>query len=82
MGQWGRGTFNNRAESLRYHLVELGEEVGAGNVWQYMRKAKSFKQNLHGAGKAYLDNGRTRYMKSGQYITLDQNGKIVSYGLQ
>jgi RHS repeat-associated protein len=81
-GLWDKSTFDTLADSLRYHFNEHGEELGAKNVWQFMRKAEGFKQNLRGAGRAALDGGKTRYMKNGKYIILDGNGNIVSFGLQ
>ena len=82
LGSWSKGTLNTVADSLRYHFAEHGAEVGAKNIWQYMRKAAGFKQNLKGATTAALDNGATRYMKKGQYIILDKSRKILSYGKQ
>ena len=73
VGGWSKGTLNTMADSLRYHFAEHGTEVGAKNVWQYMRKAAGFKQNLKGASKASLENGATRYTKKGQYIILDRD---------
>ena len=58
-----------------------GSGVGAENVWQYLRKAEGFAKNLKGATKAALEDGKTRYMKNGRYIILDEDKKIVSYGL-
>jgi len=79
VGAWGRGSFKTVSASLRYHNEVHGAEVGAKNVWQYMRKAEAFKQNLKGATKHAVENG-TRYEKNGKYIILDKDKKILSYG--
>jgi filamentous hemagglutinin len=70
------------ADSIKYHFKRHGTEVGASNEWQYLRKAEAFNQNLRGARKSYLPDGRTRYMKDGKYIIKDAEGKIISYGLE
>src|SRR5579872_337030 len=83
VGEWSKGGFETVADSLRYHHGEHGAEVGAKNVWQYMRKADGFKQNLKGAAKSSIPGstpGVTRYAKKGKYIDLDTNGKIISFG--
>src|SRR5262249_49137114 len=83
VGAWSKGGFTTVADSLRYHNAEHGAEVGAKNVWQYMRKAQGFKQNLKGATKSSVEGstpGVTRYVKKGMYIDLDSNGKIISFG--
>jgi hypothetical protein len=81
LGQWNKSSFRTRADSLRYHFNRHGAEVGAKDVWQYMRKAEGFKQNLRGAGKAFLDDGKIRYMKDRRYIILDSNKDIISFGI-
>ncbi len=83
VGAWEKGSFTTVAASLRYHNEEHAAEVGAKNVWQYMRKAEGFKRNLKGATKSSVEGatpGVTRYTKNGKYIDLDSGGKIVSFG--
>lgn len=82
--KWGKGTFDSTEDSLKYHFKEHGEEVGAKDIDQYVRKAEGFSQNLKGASKSYPDNGTpgaTRYTKNGKYIIIGPDGKILSYGL-
>lgn len=82
--KWGKGTFDSTEDSLKYHFKEHGEEVGAKDIDQYVRKAEGFSQNLKGANKSYPDNGTpgaTRYTKNGKYIIIGPDGKILSYGL-
>lgn len=76
----GAGTFEKVGASIAYHFEKHGAEVGAGSVWQYLRKAEGFAKNLKGATKTALDDGATRYTKNGKYVILDENKKILSYG--
>ena len=82
--KWGEGSFDNVDDSIEYHYKKHGEEVGASNVRQYLRKAKEFARNLKGARKVGNVNGTTsgviRYVKNGRYIDLAPNGDIVSFG--
>lgn len=81
---WGKGTFDSVEDSLNYHFNEHGEEVGAKNINQYVKKAEGFRQNLRGANKSYPDNGTAgavRYSKNGKYIIIGPDGKILSFGL-
>ena len=80
VGGWSKGTFETTGNSLRYHFAEHGTELGAKNVWQYMRKAEAFLNNLRGAKTMALEGGGTRYTKSGRYIILDKDKKILSFG--
>ena len=80
IGAWSRGTFSKVSESLDYHFHKHGFEVGARSLVDYMRKASAFASNLRGATRTQLENGLTRYVKSGYYVIKDQAGKIVSYG--
>jgi hypothetical protein len=82
VGSWGAGTFETVARSIRYHFAEHGAEVGASNVWQYLRKAEAFARNLRGASRTQLENGATRFVKNGKYVIKDSSGKIISYGLE
>jgi len=69
------------ADSIRYHFGEHGEEVGAENVWQYLRKADNFG-SLKGRGIPI--EGRTdgvlHYFKGDRYIDVAPGGGIISYG--
>jgi hypothetical protein len=43
MRRWAADPETGRiADSIRYHFGEHGSEVGADNVWQYLRKADNF----------------------------------------
>jgi len=82
--KWDKGTFNSAEDSLKYHYEQHGDEVGAENIDQYVRKAEGFAQNLKGATKSYPDGGTAgavRYTKNGKYIIMSPDGKILSYGL-
>ncbi len=75
MKLWGKGSFRNRAESIRYHV----NKHGGGDYVKYLRKAANF--NFKGARSTGIrDDGTIRFWrKSGEFIIMD-NGKIVSYG--
>ena len=84
-GNWGRGTFDSVEESLQYHFDKHGEEVGAKDIEQYIRKANGFRENLKGAKKTPLENGTpgsVRYTKNGKYIIIGPDEEILSYGLE
>ena len=71
--------------SVAYHFYEHGEEVGATDISQYLRKADGFKANLRGAHKSYIEgyvDGVIRYSKNGKYIDLAPDGSIISFGKQ
>lgn len=78
---WDKGDDDKLSDSLRYHFNEHGAKVGALDLWQYLRKAEAFAQNLKGAQKARLDSGKTRYTKNGRYIIQTANGKTLSFGI-
>ena len=82
--KWGKGSFKNTEKSIEYHFNEHGEEVGASDLRQYLRKAKEFARNLKRARKVGRVKGRTpgviRYEKNGKYIDLAPNGDIISFG--
>ena len=80
VGGWSSGTFEKIGASIAYHFEKRGEEVGAKDVWQYLRKAEGFAKNLKGAEKKALEDGATRHTKNGKYVILDENKKILSYG--
>lgn len=79
---WSRGTFPTVAESIKYHFIRHANEVSADNVWQYLRKAEAFTQNLRGAKINISGNDALRYVKKGYYVIKDQAGKILSFGIE
>jgi len=71
------------SDSIRYHFGEHGEEMGAGNIWRYLRQAKAFSQQLRGVRGSPVEGsteGVMRYVKQGKYIDLAPGGKIISFG--
>jgi len=81
---WNKGSFDSAEESLEYHFNKHGEEVGAKDIDQYVRKAEEFaktakkgsiKRNVEGAVEGVI-----RYIKNGKYIDLAPDGSIVSFG--
>ena len=84
-GKWNKGSFDSQEDSLNKHYNKHGDEVGAKDMQQYLRKAESFAQNLRGAKKARISGhtqGVTRYYKNGKYIDLAPDGTIISFGKQ
>jgi RHS repeat-associated protein len=82
---WSPGSYGSSERSLKKHFEKHGEDVGAVDEAQYLRKAQEFKKNLKGASKSKVPGytqGVTRYKKNGKYIDLDSNGNIVSFGKQ
>lgn len=82
--KWNKGTFDTPEDSLMYHFKKHGQEVGASDVEQYLRKAEAFSEQLRGATKKginYPTSGVTRYYKNGKYIDKIGN-QIVSFGKQ
>lgn len=80
-----QGTFDSVEASLDYHFTEYRKEVGAVDIDQYVRKVESFSQNLRGARKSYPTEGTLgaiRYTKSGKYIIIGPDKKILSFGLE
>ena len=80
---WHEGSFASAGESLAYHFAEHGEEVGAASAEQYLNKALEFSKSLRRAASAPVDGlteGVTRYSKSGRYIDLAPDGRIISFG--
>src|SRR3712207_7765647 len=47
-----RGSHRTVAESIRAHFDKHGADVGAANVWQYLRKVAAFKRQLRGDRKS------------------------------
>ncbi len=82
VAQWSKGTFPTVAESIKYHFMRHGKEISANTVWQYLRKADAYTQNLRGAKVYILENDASRYVKKGYYVIKDQAGKILSFGIE
>jgi RHS repeat-associated protein len=82
VGRWAKDPVKDTiSASIRYHYGEHGAELGAKSVWQYLRQAQEFANNLKGAAKRDLGDGKTRYWKNGRYIILDSAKRIISFGL-
>jgi diaminohydroxyphosphoribosylaminopyrimidine deaminase/5-amino-6-(5-phosphoribosylamino)uracil reductase len=79
--EWGAGTFERVADSLAYHFKRHGTEVGAASLLQYLRKADHFATSLERSNRSLLPDGSIRYTKSGRYVILGADGKILSFGL-
>jgi hypothetical protein len=84
-GKWAKGTYATPEEALMDHYVAHGQQVGAADVQQYLRKAENFANNLKGASKSSVPGGTpgvTRYRKGGKYIDIaDADGTIISFGI-
>ncbi|WXZ82744.1 hypothetical protein KST22_06495 [Fusobacterium nucleatum] len=82
--KWGGGSFDDVDDSIEHHYKKHGEEVGASDLRQYLRKAKEFARNLKRARIVGRVKGKTpgviRYEKMGKYIDLAPNGDIISFG--
>ncbi|EPX60107.1 hypothetical protein D187_002193 [Cystobacter fuscus DSM 2262] len=81
--RWHEGSYDSPLDSLQKHFAKHGAEVGAKDVSQYLRKARGFAQNIKGAQKFPIEGateGVIRYVKSGKYIDLAPDGRIVSFG--
>ena len=84
--EWNKGSFDSSQESLEYHFNKHGEEVGAKNTEQYLRKAEEFAKNAKkGSTKSRVRGeveGVIRYKKNGKYIDIAPDGSIVLFGKQ
>ena len=84
--EWNKGSFDSSQESSDYHFNKHGEEVGAKNTEQYLRKAEEFAKNAKkGSTKSRVRGeveGVIRYKKNGKYIDIAPDGSIVSFGKQ
>ena len=84
--EWNKGSFDSSQESLYYHFNKHGEEVGAKNTEQYLRKAEEFAKNAKkGSTKSRVRGeveGVIRYKKNGKYIDIAPDGSIVLFGKQ
>ncbi|NRQ57237.1 hypothetical protein HP425_28000 [Brevibacillus sp. HD1.4A] len=80
---WGKGSFDSIEDSLVHHFLKHGDEVGATDVAQYIRKSQGFASNLRGATKNKVSGkveGVVRYRKNGKYIDIAPDGTIISFG--
>jgi pyocin large subunit-like protein len=80
---WHPGSFSSSEASLQDHFDRHGAEVDAEDVEQYLRKALGFKQNLRRATRSTpqgATEGVVRYAKTGRYIDLAPDGRIISFG--
>ena len=82
MRGWSHATFETIPKSIRYHYRVHGDDVGAGNVWQYLRKAQGLRNSLRGAQRTALDGGKARYTRNKRFLIINALGKIVSYGAE
>ena len=84
--EWNKGSFDSSQESLDYHFNKHGEEVGAKNTEQYLRKAEEFAKNAKkGSTKSRVRGeveGVIRYKKNGKDIDIAPDGSIVLFGKQ
>ena len=83
--KWNKGSYDSKEESLVDHFNRHGEEVGATDADQYVRKAEEFNRNLKGATKSYPDGyteGAIRYTKNGKYLIKAPDGTFISFGLE
>lgn len=90
-GGWGTGGTGNSYNNANKHYNKHGNEVGAKNFQDYLRKANAFKDTvLSKKIKGIHVSGKTpdvyRYNFNGKYIDLqklsDGTYKIISYGKQ
>ena len=82
-GKWNKGSFDDAADSLEYHFKKHGNELGAKDVDQYLRKAEEFAKDLKGATKKQIGGSTsdiTRYYKNGKYIDIASDKTIISFG--
>ena len=81
--EWNKGSFDSSQESLDYHFNKHGEEVGAKNTEQYLRKAEEFAKNAKkGSTKSRVRGeveGVIRYKKNGKYIDIAPDGSFVLF---
>ena len=84
--EWNKGSFDSSQESLDYHFNKHGEEVGAKNTEQYLRKAEEFAKNAKKGSTKSRVRGEVesviRYKKNGKYIDIAPDGSIVLFGKQ
>ncbi|MDQ3254789.1 MAG: hypothetical protein M3R15_12930 [Acidobacteriota bacterium] len=82
---WAKDPVTGRiADSIRHHFGKHAAEVGATDLGQYLRKAEAFARNLRGIKPTPVRGtspGVLRYRKSGRYVDIDSDGKIVSFGV-
>ncbi|MDF2865629.1 MAG: hypothetical protein K0R72_438 [Clostridia bacterium] len=59
--------------------------MGATSLENYINKAIGFQSNLKRAEKSLVQvvtEGVVRYKKSGKYIDITKDGKIISFGIR
>jgi len=84
-GKWNKGSFDTANDSLEWHFKKHGDEVGAKDVEQYLRKAETFANDLKGATKKQIGgatSGVIRYYKNGKYIDILPDKTIISFGMK
>ncbi len=79
---WTCATLKTVPRSIRYHFRQHGADVGAGDVWQYLRKADGWRGRLRGAQRTALNGGKVRYTRNNRFLILNALGKIVSFGAE
>jgi hypothetical protein len=83
-GSWAKGSYDSPQQSLQEHFLKHGDEVGAEDVTQYLRKAEEFKIAAKKGSRKTNVSGATpgvkRYSKNGRYIDLDSDNNIISFG--
>ena len=73
--RWGKGRFDNIAESLRYHANKHGN----GDIAKYLRKAANFNFK-RARSTGVRGDGSIKYVRpNGEFIIM-RDGSIVSYG--
>ncbi len=82
--EWHPGSYPTERDSFEDHYDRHRYQVGANNPDQYFRKAVEFKRTAKKGQKGKPVRGATpgvkRYVKSGKYIDLAPDGRIVSFG--
>lgn len=63
VAKWSKGTFPSVAESIKYHFLRHGKQVGAVSIWQYLRKAEAFARGSRWQKRIILDDGSTVSLK-------------------
>ena len=83
IGKWDKGTFDSQEGSAEYHFDRHGEDVGAGNIWDYLKMAKQASARIkigQGCPVPGEAPGVLRYF-IGRSEYIDMVGdRIISYG--
>jgi len=80
---WHPGSYGSSEESLIDHYDKHGEEVGAQDEIDYMNQARNLQDQLRRARGRTVSgstHGVVRKERSGRYVDIAPNGKIISYG--